>query len=122
MNIGQLTSLTYCDNYNCRASIKIHPHWQEVTCKSCGTVNNLVIEDFWRKRDNIEISELTESHCKWCSGDKVKTSKDSWDKDFLYIDSSGLHIEGETACGWENVDFSVDLQIKFCPNCGRKLS
>lgn len=142
MNRGQLVSLTYCDK--CRTPIEIHPHWKEVKCKNCGTVNNLVMKDFWCKRDNTEVRYLTEDgqkdynnnleelytdigvqlfeeHCDWCSGDKVKTSKDSWDEKFLYIDSSELHIEGETACGWENVGFSVDLPIKFCPNCGRKL-
>lgn len=58
MNRGQLTSLIYCGR--CHIPIEIHPHWKEVKCENCGKINNLVMKDFWCKRDTPSMRNSTE--------------------------------------------------------------
>lgn len=57
-----------------------------------------------------------------CNGKRFKINAHTWSSDSLTIkDGNILSIEGTVACGYENCDFELDVEIKFCPFCGKKI-
>ncbi|MEG2289538.1 MAG: hypothetical protein RSC24_06185 [Clostridium sp.] len=62
------------------------------------------------------------SNCNWCSGNSITLKEVVCGEVLLSIDvENTLTIEGVTPTGWEFADYDVELEINYCPNCGRKL-
>lgn len=60
--------------------------------------------------------------CEYCSGKEIKLNNLSYDcSDTIQIKNNIMTISGETPVGYENVYFEIDVEIKYCPMCGRKL-
>lgn len=71
MNMGQLTSMTYCES--CHMPLAIFPYETEIICKFCGTKNNLVEEGFLDNGIKLSMKPI---HKLKLNVDKIKTIDD----------------------------------------------
>lgn len=94
-----------------------------VDVDGCWRMQTPLTQDMWAMLSRLvdaEIERVKTQPCEWCEGDATLLELD----EFVSLEGFYLIVDGRGArlmCSDYMDDYEWELDIKYCPNCGRKL-